>query len=291
MAALPSLVLGACLSVGAASDQIVAGDLAPAFPEWAAIAPETPLGLAPAPGVKRILRVPELLRMARQWNLPGQPEHEVCVTRPVAVPNPAALLVAMGRELPGARIEILEFGRQPAPEGELRFPLSGLRQIPGGAFWSGFVTYGGGHRFSVWARVKVFAPAVRVVARETIPVGRTLDPGLLRIETREEFPAPGFLESFEESAGKAVRRSIPAGAPIRSEWLEAARVIHSGDTVEVELAAGAARLKLTGTALSDGAVGAIILVLNPDSKRTFRARVLSSGKVLVSTSSPRRENS
>src|SRR5258708_11128312 len=128
-----TLALGACLVVGAASDQVLAGDLAAAAPEWSAIPPETPLALAPAPGVQRVFRLPELRRLALRWNLTSPPERELCVTRPVAVPDPALLLAAMHAQLPAAQIEILEYSRLAAPQGELEFPLSGLRQSPGGA--------------------------------------------------------------------------------------------------------------------------------------------------------------
>src|SRR6266540_7369745 len=110
MMPLAAFAVGACLAVGPASDQIVAGDLAAAAPEWAAIPPETPLGLAPAPGVQRVFRLPELRRLAQRWNLAAQPERELCVTRPVAIPDPADLLAAMHRQLPGAHIEIVDFG-------------------------------------------------------------------------------------------------------------------------------------------------------------------------------------
>jgi flagella basal body P-ring formation protein FlgA len=281
MTPLATLALGACLAVGSSNDQVRAGDLAATAPEWSAVAPETPLGLAPAPGMQRVFRLPELRRLAQRWNLAAQPDHEICVTRPVAVPDPAVLLAAMRLQLPEARIEILEFSRQPAPQGELEFPLSGLRQSSGGALWTGGVKYGGQHRFALWARVKVLVPVSRVVATEAIPPGRTLDPALVRLESREEFPSPGFLTGLEEVAGKVARRSIAAGIALRPEWLEPAKVVNRGDPVQVEVVNGAAHLKLDAVAASSGAVGDTILVLNVDSKRQFRARVLSPGKVLV----------
>jgi flagella basal body P-ring formation protein FlgA len=281
MMPLATLAFGACLAVAPSSDQVVANDFVSAAPEWSAVAPETPLGLAPAPGVQRIFRLPELRRLAQRWNLATQPERELCVTRPVAVPEPEVLLAAMRRQLPDARIEIVEFGRQPAPQGELEFPLSGLRQSSIDAFWAGAVKYAGQHRFAVWARVKVFMPVVRVVATEAIPAGRTLDPSLVRLESREEFPSSGYLAGVEEVAGKMTRRPIAAGSPLRLEWLAPAKVVNRGDTVQVEIVNGSAYLKLDAIAASSGAVGDTIFVLNPDSKRQFRARVLSVGKVLV----------
>jgi flagella basal body P-ring formation protein FlgA len=122
---------------------------------------------------------------------------------------------------------------------------------------------------------------VRVVAKEAIPAGRRLEHALLRLESREEFPSPGYLYSIEEAAGKITRRAIAAGALLRPEWLEAAKVVNRGDTVQVEIVSGTAHLKLDCVAVTSGAIGDMILVLNPDSKRQFRARVLSQGKVLV----------
>ncbi len=260
---------------------MVANDFVPLAPEWSAVPPETPLGLAPAPGVQRVLRLPELRRLAQRWNLATQPERELCVTRPVAALDPDVLLAAMRRQLPEARIEIVEFGRQLAPQGELEFPLSGLRQSSGGAFWTGDVKYAGQHRFALWARVKVFVPVVRVVATEAIPLGRSLNASLVRLESREEFPSPGYLAGVEEVAEKMARRPISAGAAIRAEWLAPAKVVNRGDAVQVEIVNGSAHLKLDAVAASSGAVGDIVLVVNPDSKRQFRARVLSAGKVLV----------
>jgi flagella basal body P-ring formation protein FlgA len=282
MIPLAIFALGACLAVGARSDRILAGDLAAAAPEWSAVAPETQLALAPAPGGQRVFHPLELRRLAQRWNLPAVPDRELCVTRPVAVPDPAVLLAAMRRQLPGARIEILEFSRQPAPQGDLEFPLSGLRPpSTDGSFWSGYVTYGGHMRFAVWARVKVAATVSRVVSGEDLKPGRAVDGAILRVESREEFPVPGFVASVGEAAGRVARRSIAAGAPLRAEWLEPAKVIARGDAVQVEIVAGAARLTLAGIAASSGAVGDTILVVNPDSKRQFRARVQSQGKVLV----------
>src|SRR5947209_7498045 len=111
MISLAAFAIGACLSAGPASDQILAGDLAPSAPEWSALPPETPLALAPAPGVQRMFRLPELRRLAERWKLAAVPARELCVTRAVALSDPALLLAAMRRELPGARIELLEFSR------------------------------------------------------------------------------------------------------------------------------------------------------------------------------------
>ena len=262
---------------------MLAGDLAAAAPEWSAVAPETPLALAPAPGVQRIFRLPELRRLAQRWNLAAQPDRELCVTRPVAVPIPAVLLAAMRRQLPGGAHRNPRIQPPTRAPGRTRIPAQRtapvLRRRPLDA---AAVKYAGQHRFALWARVKVLVPVARVVATEAIsPRPRPGRRARCASNRARNSRLPAIVASLEEVAGKVARRSIAAGTPLRAEWLEPAKVVTRGDTVQVEIVNGAAHLKLDGVAASSGAVGDTILVLNPDSKRQFRARVLSPGKVLV----------
>lgn len=285
MIALAAFALAGCLAVGAGHNQIQADDLAAAFPNWAAVPPETPLALAPAPGVQRVFRVSELRRLAERFDLSPVPDREICFTRAVSVYTAGRLLAAMQKEMPAAHIELLDFSRQPAPAGELAFPLSGLRQSPSGGYWSGYVSYGGSHRFVLWARVKVKVAGARVVAVQDIKAGLPLDPAQFRVETREEVPAAGFVTTIEDVAGKVARRTIPARTDLRAEWLEPAKVVLRGETVQVEAVHGGARLKLEGVAEASGAIGDIVPIQNPVSKQRFPARVEGKGKVVATKGS------
>ena len=282
MTPLAAFALAGCFAVQVGSDHISAGDLAAAFPAWGGIAPTTTLALAPAPGVQRILHVPELRAMAARWNVTPAPDKDVCFIRPATAVDPARLLAAMQKQLPGAKIEILEFSRQPAPDGDLEFPIAGLRQAPGGGYWNGYVTYAGNRRFVLWAKVKVLATAPRVIAVESLQPGRAVDAAQLRLEMRDEFPGAGrFTASIDQAAGRIPRRAIAAGTPLRMEWLEAPKEVMRGDTVKVEVVMGGARLELEAQAEASGAIGDTIRVLNPVSKRRFPARVDGKGKVSV----------
>ena len=285
MIPLAAFALTACLGVGASSDRILAGDLAAAFPEWAKVPPETPLALAPAPGVQRVFRLPEFRRLAQLWNVVPPPEQELCITRPVQVSTSSRLLAAMQKELPAARIEILDFSRQPAPDGELVFPSAGLRQGPDGGYWNGYVKYAGKRHFTLWARVRVLSAVPRVIAAVELKPGLLVDAAQVRSETREEIPAAGFATTIEEVAGKVLRRSVPAGTALRPEWLEAPKAVLRGETVQVEAITGAAHLKLEGVAEASGAIGEIISIWNPDSKHRFPARIEAKRKVLVTKGS------
>jgi flagella basal body P-ring formation protein FlgA len=276
------LALSGCLAVGAANDQILAGDLAIAYPEWAAVPKDTPLALAPLPGVERVFHVMELRRIAQRWNVTPAPDRDLCVARPVAMATPDALLTAMRKALPEAHIELIEFSRAPAPEGELVFPLSGLQQSPGGGFWHGYVQYAGTRRFAVWARVKVQVTAPRVVANEDLKLGAPVTAAQLRVETREEaYAAARFPSTIEDVAGQAPRHAIPAGSVLRADWLEPPKAVLRGETVVVEVVSGAAHLKLEARAETPGAIGDTIVVTNPVSKRRFSARVEAKGRAVV----------
>src|ERR1039457_1657250 len=189
MISLASVALAGCLAVSAASDHITLRDLTPAFPGLEAATPDEPVGLAPAPGVQRMFRLPELRRLAARLNITADPKSELCFERPVAPLDPARLLEAMRKQLPEAESEILEYSRLPVPAGELEFPLNGLRQMPFGGFWSGSVRYAGGRRYTVWARVKAIAIAPRVIATEDLKPGRVIEASQVRVEMREDFPA------------------------------------------------------------------------------------------------------
>jgi flagella basal body P-ring formation protein FlgA len=285
MIPLAVFALAACLDVSPSSDRVLAGDLAGAFPEWAKVPPDTPLALAPAPGVQRVFRLPELRRLAQLWNILPLPEQELCVTRPVQVSTSARLLAAMQKELPTARIEILDFSRQPAPDGELVFPAAGLRQASDGGYWNGYVKYAGNRHFTLWARVRVLIAVPRIIAAADLKPGLLLDAAQVRSETREEIPAAGFAATIGEVAGKILRRPVSAGAALRPEWLEPPKAVLRGETVQVEAIAGAAHLKLEGVAEASGAVGETISIWNPDSKHRFPARIEGKGKVLVTKGS------
>jgi flagella basal body P-ring formation protein FlgA len=282
MMPLAALAVAGCLAVRPGSDQILAGDFAAAIPALAVPVPEAPVALAPAPGIQRVFRVAELRRIAGRFGWNWQPDADICFERPVSSPDPAQFLAAMRRAMPEADIAILDYGRQPAPAGEVEFQANGLRPGPGGALWAGSVRYAGTHRFSVWARVQLLVPVTRLIAAADLEPGRAITAGQVRTETRPEYP-PSIppLASSEEALGKWPRTMIHAGTSIRATMLRNPMVVLRGDTVTVEVFNGAAHLELQGLAQGSGAMGETIAVLNPDSHKQFPARVEGKGRVSV----------
>ena len=281
MTPLATFAIGACLAVAPNADQVLLRDLAPAFESSAGFPLDSVIALAPAPGVVRRFDLAELRRIAARLNL-TEPQREVCICRPVTPLDGARILEALRSELPSAHIELLAFSHQPAPEGVLEFPRSGLRAGPGGAIWTGYIQYGGRHRVSVWARVNVTVSEARVVAAENLSPGRPLDSASLRLETRDEFPSvEGSPCSLAEVAGKTLRRPVAAGTVIRSSWLDEPKAVLRGEMVQVESREGGALVQVSGQAQGSGAVGQTISVLNQTSNKRFSARVTAKGKVTV----------
>ena len=210
------------------------------------------------------------------------------MVRPVSPLQGERLLEAMRREWPEAHIELLEFSRQPAPEGEIHFPRTSLHSVPtataAGTLWTGWVQYGAAQRFSIWARVKVAIPVKRLVAVRELAAGRAIEAQDVQLAERDENPGltPGlYATDPEQVVGKWPRQAIRAGETVRRGDLEEPKVVLRGDNVKVMVWNGGAKLELDGVAEGSGAVGETVLVRNPDSQRRFPARVEAKGRVTV----------
>jgi flagella basal body P-ring formation protein FlgA len=281
MTNLALFAVAGCLAVGAATDRITLGDVAPAFPGWKPESPATALAYAPAPGVARVFRVSELLRIAARFHIPAAPAGDLCLERRVAPLDRERLLAAMRLSLPEARIEVLDYSHVPVPEGELEFPVSGLRETPAGEFWNGLLRYAGVRRFAVWAKVKVTVAASRVVAATDLAPFSRVAAGQLRVEIAEGFPAADAPAAIEAIAGRVTRRAIRAGTPLRESWFEGPRDVERGDIVRVEVSSGGTHLEMEGEAQAAGSTGQVIPVRNAASKKSFPARIEGKGRVSV----------
>lgn len=270
-----------CVSIPGSADEIVAADLAQRMPAFALAAPTLAVGLAPVPGARRIFNELELRKLAARHGVPDSTpiESEICVERSVAPLDAARLLEAMQRTLPAARIEIVDYSRHPAPEGEIEFPLRTLQ--PSG-LWTGSVRYGRGRRFAIWARVTVKLSRTAVFAAETLIPGRPITASQVTLETTE---GPPHLQAGAASVGEVVglipRRKFLKGSVVALAYLTRPPEITRGDSVRVEVQHGSARLELEATAEVDGRLGETISFRNPETKRQFRARVQGKGRATI----------
>jgi flagella basal body P-ring formation protein FlgA len=255
----------------------------------AALAADLPVATGPLPGLARVFHPPELRRMTALYGLRSAPQTDICVTRAMAPLDPQRLLDAMCQELPGAEIELVDFNRQPAPQGAVRFPRTGLHSgpvpTPAGSLWTGWVAYGEKGRFSIWARVRVSVTVERVAAVNSLPAGQTITEADVQLRRRAETPSSAqtgsVATSLDRVIGKWPRHTIRAGEVIRMDCLEDPKVVLRGERVKATVLSGAAQLQLDAVAEASGAAGETIFVRNPESGRRFPARVEAAGRVIV----------
>lgn len=267
------------------SEWLFGHDLAAAVPALSSIEPDVRIGLAPVPGAQRVFRVPELKRIAAANHLEGNPESDICFAWKLSVPDRAAILAAMLKELEGRApsIEIVESSLMPAPQGEIVFPLSGL--VFGSdkaSVWRGYIRYADSKKFPIWARAIVKVKEPHLIAAVEIREGEPIGSGKIRLETFEgPVRREKYLTSAAQIEGMLARRLIPPATALLEEMVESPREVSRGDTVSVVVQTGATRLEVQVLAETDGRKGEIISVRNPRSGRSFRARVEEKGVARV----------
>jgi len=81
--------------------------------------------------------------------------------------------------------------------------------------------------------------------------------------------------------GKAARRGIRAGIPLRSTMVQAPVLVSKGSLVTISLIAGKMSLTSQGKALQNGSDGEAIQILNTQSNTIIQAEVIGNGQVAV----------
>jgi len=278
-------------------DQILAGELAVAVPAFAAIPPQTPIALAPAPAVRRVFRSFEIESLAKRYSVPLGVASDICFERPTEALDRSSVLEAMRLALtiPDANIEIVEISQFPVPRGRLEFrreglglPASPTSRTP--VTWHGDVLFGDKHRFTVWARVVVTAQMRYVVAAGNLKRGEPITVSQVREESTERFPLLGDLaQHVDQVVGSLPLRDIPDGQGIHLPLLARPLDVSRGEMVEVEVRWGATRLTFTAKAESSGRTGDTIAIRNLTSSRVFQARVNGKKRALLETDSFQRK--
>jgi len=263
-------------------ERIFGKDVAAASPAFAALDAQLEIGAAPLPGVQRVLRADELVRLAKQNGISlDSPAGAICferATEPLLAEQLVPILQkALG--LDNLRIEILDFSRVGVPHGTLDFPKSGL--MPNG-LWRGRVLYGESHSMPVWVKARITVDRTWVEAAETLAAGKAIEPSQLIVKTGPRFPFDTTLiESISMMAGRRPVRTLPAGTQITSTMLTVAHDIERGDNVAVEVRVGNAILNFEATAESSGRAGEPVQIKNPENGHLFQATIQNKGHVVV----------
>ncbi len=264
------------------AERILGKDLAAASLVFAALDPNLEIGAAPLPGVQRVLRSDELVRLAKQNAiiLDG-PVSPICferATEPLTVEKLLPVL-QLAVAIDNAKIEIADFSHFGIPRGTLEFPKSGL--MPNG-LWHGRVLYDQGRSMPVWVKARITVERTWVEAAEPLPVGKPIEASQLIVKTGPRFPFDSaVIESLTVLIGRRPVRTLSPGTPILSAMLTIAHDIERGDLVAVEVKVGGAILDFEATAESSGRVGESILMKNPENGRSFQAKIQDKGHVTV----------
>jgi flagella basal body P-ring formation protein FlgA len=129
---------------------------------------------------------------------------------------------------------------------------------------------------------QVMAVAEVPVLRDMVRRGQLVTPELVGYELLPAQRLPsGMVVDVADLVGQAARRTLHPGRPIRSADLMPPIVVAKNRVVRMVYEVGALRLTARGRALGDGGAGAMIKVLNVDSKRTVDAIVIDNDTVAV----------
>ena len=269
-------------------EHIIAADLAAEIEAFGQLDPQTIIGPAPSPGTHRTFSAHELIAIAERNGIRlGGTVSAACFERTLQPLTGERIRAAIQSTLGAqhADIEVVDFVRQPMPLGELVFARAGL--IPPAdandvaVLWRGTLRYSPQHTLPVWARVRIRQQSTVVVAAHPIRSGAAIQPEDIALVRRDLSPFTPHLDDTAGVLGRVARRKIPAGAVISEALIEVPPDVVSGDTVNVIATTGSARITFDAVARSQGRKGDRILLLNPESRRTFRAIVDGRGRAHI----------
>jgi flagella basal body P-ring formation protein FlgA len=183
----------------------------------------------------------------------------------------------------------------PVPSGRLKFDRRMLGKPDGRdgfAMWRGSVVYDGAKTVPFWAKVRIRIRQRLVRAARVIPANSVLQSADLK-ESEEEtaFTSEGAPPLLPELVGKETRREIQPGEIVRSASVRNRNDIQRGQTVEVIVESGDARIKTEAKALNSGNRGGSVLLTNAASGRVFRAQVTGPGAAGVQSDTQSNDNS
>ena len=124
-----------------------------------------------------------------------------------------------------------------------------------------------------------------VVPKRAIARGETLTLADVTVERR---PRDGqgieILSDARAAIDKVARRALIAGAPLRSSDVQREEIVAKGDLVTIVYETPGLVITLRGRANEAGAMGDVISITNPQSKRVLQGKVAGPGRVSVQPS-------
>ena len=147
----------------------------------------------------------------------------------------------------------------------------------------------GSRPWKVYVPVDVIVTAKVFVANRTLPRGHLLTPEDLRAEERDVTRmVSGYITEPARVVGQRLKTQLLSGRVITPSMLAADKIVTRGQTVTLVVNNGGVAIRMTGKALSDGALNQRIRVENLNSGRIVEGIVRSreNVEILIVTSSP-----
>ena len=139
-------------------------------------------------------------------------------------------------------------------------------------------------------RLRTLFPRLEVqVLREVMVVvnpvarGGTVSEGDVELTKRALHTIPGtpILGGPEVLRGAVAKRYVSKGSVLVEGAFDLPPVVRSGSMVAVKLVSGGLTIIASGQAVSDGAMGQLVRVMNLDTRKDFMARVVGENRVEV----------
>lgn len=266
--------------------------------------PETPLGLAPAPGQRMVLETAQIASLARANGLAWRPltgNERIVIERP-------GRPVAREEVVDVLRADLLRLGFDPEADPELpgfvppMVPVGAFVQLAAeqvffdqatGRFSATLIIAADGMttlRLRLAGRSVMTQPMV--VANRRVALGEVLsasDVQVIRVPAGRM--RPGLAQSLEQVVGQQLRKPVGPNMPVTLADLGAPVVVEKNSLVTMVLEAPGLTLTTQGRALEAAGRGQSVNVMNLASRSVVEAVVLGPGRVRVAFgSAPVREH-
>lgn len=121
-----------------------------------------------------------------------------------------------------------------------------------------------------------------IVPRRAIARGETLGIADVMVERRpRDGLSTDFIADVRAAADKVARRALAVGLPLRAGDVQREEIVGRGDLVTIVYETPGLLITTRGRADAAGAIGDVISITNPQSKRTLQATVSGPARVTV----------
>lgn len=121
-----------------------------------------------------------------------------------------------------------------------------------------------------------------VVPKRAIARGETLNAGDVIVERRpRDGQAAELIADSRAAIDKVARRALMAGVPLRSGDVQREEIVAKGELVTIVYEAPGILITMRGRVNESGAMGDVVSVTNPQSKRVLQGTITGPGRVSV----------